>query len=126
MLKTIVLTALILLIQPIALGNDAPVYVDNLINALAESQSSGKDILVIFTADWCGVCKVMKNDLVNNPSVIKNKIVCYIDYDKNKDLIKEYRVNIIPDYLIIRNSIEIKRKIKYTNLEAFKIWIKNE
>jgi len=115
-----------LLIQPIALGNDAPVYVDNLINALAESQSSGKDILVIFTADWCGVCKVMKNDLVNNPSVIKNKIVCYIDYDKNKDLIKEYRVNIIPDYLIIRNSIEIKRKIKYTNLEAFKIWIKNE
>ncbi len=126
MIKTITLLLAIMLVPQIVLANSQPVYVNNLLDALAEAESSNKDILLVFTAGWCPVCQIMKKEILENPSVVEDKIVCYIEYDLNRDLVNEYQVKIIPDYLIMRDRIEIKRKTKYSNLQNFKKWIENE
>jgi hypothetical protein len=40
-------------------------------------------------------------------------------------MVKEYRVRIIPDYILYRDSIEIKRKVGYKNKEKFQEWLLN-
>lgn len=107
----------------LAYSAEPAVYTNNILDALAEAESSKKDILVIFAAPWCKYCMIMKDDITKNPSVLDGKIVCYIDYDKNEDIIKEYKVRIIPDYLIIRNRIEVKRKTGYSTFENFRKWL---
>lgn len=101
------------------------VYVDSLVDAVALAENSKQDIVVVFTADWCKYCNKFKKEM-NNNDVLKNKIVCYIDYDTNKDIIKEYMVSTIPDFMILRNKIEIKRKVGYNNKQDFIRWIQKD
>lgn len=105
---------------------DHTVYVENLLDAIAESENTNKDVLVIFTADWCGACKVMKKDIQRHPEVVENYVVCLIDYDTNQDLVKEYKVKTIPDYFVLKNKQEIKRRKGYGNITKFKEWLKND
>jgi hypothetical protein len=42
-----------------------------------------------------------------------------------EDMVKEYKVRVIPDYMLYRESIEIKRKAGYKNKEKFQEWLLN-
>ena len=98
---------------------EPPVYMSSLVDSVALSETSHKEILVVFTADWCKYCSIMKQDISKTPKVVEDKIVCYVDYDTNTDLVKEYKVKLIPDYFILKNRMEIRRKVGYTNLGNF-------
>lgn len=102
------------------------IFTNNLLDSIALSESSNKEVLVIFTASWCKYCSIMKKDLENNKDILDNKIICYINFDENQDLVRTYNVKTIPDYFILKNKIETKRKVGYTNKVAFIKWIKNE
>jgi thioredoxin-related protein len=112
-----------LLYSSISYAEDA-VYSTNLLDCIALSESSDKDILVIFTAPWCKYCSIMKKDLEEDQGLLDNKIVCYIDFDNNPDLVKTYKVKTIPDYFILKNKVEIKRKVGYTSKNNFVKWFK--
>jgi thioredoxin-related protein len=101
---------------------DDTIYLDSLVDAVALSQSSKKDILIVFTADWCKYCNKFKSEMIGN-EILKDKIVCYVDFDTNKDIIKEYRVTTIPDFIVLHNQVEIKRKVGYNNSKEFIKWI---
>lgn len=119
--------ALVLILVSSTAQAEPPIYTTSLLDAIAESESYKKEILVIFTAPWCKYCGVLKNDLDNNSKLLEDKVVCYVDYDQNPDLVKEYKVRIIPDCFILKNRIEIKRKVGYINLRDFEKWLqKNE
>jgi thioredoxin-related protein len=101
---------------------DDTIYLDSLVDAVALSESSKKDILIVFTADWCKYCNKFKSEMTGD-DILKDKIVCYIDFDTNKDIIKEYRVSTIPDFIVLHNRVEIKRKVGYNNSKEFIKWI---
>ena len=109
-----------------SLALDYVVYTSSLQDSLIESENSKKDILVIFTADWCGACQKMKKDIDDDPSLVDGLIVCYIDYDESPDLVKEYKVKKIPDYFLLSKGVETKRKVGYSNKNDFKKWLKND
>jgi thioredoxin-related protein len=119
------LFALNIFYSSVACAEDA-VYSTNLLDSIALSESSDKDILVIFTASWCKYCSIMKKDLEEDQGLLDNKIVCYVDFDSNPDLVKTYRVKTIPDYFILKNKIEIKRKVGYTGKNNFVKWFKHD
>jgi thiol-disulfide isomerase/thioredoxin len=96
-----------------------------MVDAVALSENTGKKIFILFTANWCPSCRCIKEDIENNEKVLDDYIVYYIDYDKNPELIKEYKVKKIPDYLIIEDKIEIKRNIGYFGFDMFKKWLKH-
>jgi hypothetical protein len=67
----------------------------------------------------------MEKDIIETPSIVNDKIVCYINMDNNPELVKEYRVKTIPDYFILRNKIELTRKVGYSNKNDLVKWLKN-
>ena len=75
--------------------------------------SYNKKLIIIFGADWCPYCKDLKKD-VKNIKEFSEYIVCFIDTDKNKDLIKKFRVRGLPTSIIIDSKEnELSRKTGY-------------
>lgn len=94
--------------------------VKELEDAYAESENTKQKIVAVFGADWCGACKKLHKDLMDNPKVIDNCIYVYIDIDIRKDLKKNYAVGKVPDIMVLDKNVEVKRRVGYKNLEEFK------
>lgn len=102
-----------------------PIFVDNPEDAFALSEDINIDVLLVFTASWCPSCVVMKNDINANLEIVEDTIVCYVDHDKRMDMVKEYKVRILPTYFLYRKRIERKKEVGYKNISKFRDWIKN-
>lgn len=101
-----------------------PIFLNNPNDAFALSEDLKIDVFLLFTADWCPSCNVLKNDIHSNLDSFENIIFCYVDYDKYKEMATQYQVKILPDYRIYKDKIEIKRKIGYNNKTELLQWIK--
>lgn len=101
-----------------------PIFLDKAEDALILSESIEVDALLIFTADWCQACVVLKNDINTNLEIVEDTIVCYIDFDKRADLVQEFKVKNIPDCIIYRKNKEIKRRVGYKSKKEFELWLK--
>jgi thioredoxin-related protein len=97
-----------------------------MVDALALSENTNKQILVVFTADWCKQCQIMKKDITDNPGMVSDTIVCYLNLDSNQALAKEYNVKFIPDYCILRKTIQVRRQRGYTTKEKFIKWFQDD
>ena len=125
-MKSILLTLCVCLISSALIAGEPPVFVHDMLDALALSESSNKQILVVFTADWCKQCQIMKKDISDSPDMVEDTIVCYLDLDTNKELAKEYQIKFIPDYCILRKRIQIRRTRGYTTREKFIKWFQDD
>ena len=76
-----------------------PVFMTKYESAKKVSNDLGMDILLVFSADWCKYCKMLKKDLSASVSEdeLKDLIICTIDVDKNPKMKREYRY---PQFLI--------------------------
>lgn len=91
------------------------------------AKDSGMPILLIFTADWCGYCTVLKKDMINFKE-IDNYIVCVVDIEQDSLGIKnKMRVKNLPTSIIIdaKNDTEISRKVGYKAAD-YKKWLDNK
>ena len=84
--------------------------------------------LLVFSANWCGPCRMMKSTVRNDPSV-KDKLedfdsVNFIDIDKpeSRQLTNMYRVNAVPTIYIVNekgvpvktgNTMDVSRTINF-------------
>jgi thioredoxin-like negative regulator of GroEL len=100
-------------------------FMNNLVDAIALSESSKKPVLVIFGADWCRYCGVLHKDLEDEDAAkaLDDFIVCSIDIDKDKDLAKEYGVKSLPDSRIIKDKVEVSIYVGYKGKVKYLTWI---
>lgn len=103
-----------------------PIFIDTAEDAFALSEDIKVDVLLVYTATWCGSCLVMKNDLNANLDIIEDTIVCYVDYDEHTGMAKQYGVKTLPTYFLYSNKIEKKKGVGYKNFKKFKEWLKND
>jgi thioredoxin-related protein len=95
---------------------------DDLNKAADLAKDYGRNILVIFGADWCPYCKVLKKDIVNIDT--KQYIVCIVDTDKNTNLVNEYKIKGLPTSIILNISKqELTRKTGY-KADDYNSWLK--
>jgi thiol-disulfide isomerase/thioredoxin len=85
--------------------------------AFDAAQASGRSILVEFYTTWCPVCKVQRpflTTLGQNPKY--QKIAYYeIDFDRHKDLAREFRVHKQSTLIVFKGKNEIARSTGDTN-----------
>ena len=62
-------------------------------------------VLVDFSAEWCGPCKMMKPVLEQLKSRMGDKIrILKVDVDNNRDLAFKYSIRSVPTLMLFQNG----------------------
>jgi thioredoxin 1 len=78
-------------------------------------------VLVDFSAEWCGPCKMMKPVLEELKSWIGSKaMILKIDVDKNTHAATKYEVTVVPTLLLFRNGQIVWRHSGAVDLHTLK------
>ncbi len=88
-------------------------YLEDLPDAVRQSQKQGKDLLVLFTADWCGPCRRLKQDLARAEALRRDLLVCVVDLDRQRTLSDLHGVQGIPDLRLFRQGAQVKHATGY-------------
>ena len=105
------------------------IVADTYKEAIEKSKSLNKQVLVFFSAGWCGVCQRMKNEVLSDNKVkesMKNYIFVTVNIDKNRDLVRKYDLRSIPAYLITnKNQEQVKLDKGFKDVDSFVKWLAN-
>jgi thiol-disulfide isomerase/thioredoxin len=82
---------------------------------LDQAFESGKPVMLVFSASWCGSCKQMIKNVFSHDDVAyasKQLVNIYVDVDKaNRQLINEYAVKYVPSVFFLDYSGETIIKV---------------
>ncbi|MGC3968385.1 MAG: thioredoxin family protein [Pirellulales bacterium] len=82
-------TAMAALLQTVVLSAGPTMSYEQ---AYAETEKTGKPLVVLVGADWCGACRVMKNSAipqVANDEVFQNVAFTVVNTDTQSDIAKQ-------------------------------------
>ena len=79
-----------------------------------KSVKNKKPTLVLVSANWCLPCKVVHKWMEEDKSIkalLENYNVESYNFDKDKDMVKKYKVDKIPSFVIFNEDGEVSRKV---------------
>ena len=89
---------------------------DDLDKAVQLGKTYKRNIVVVFGAEWCPYCRVLKKDS-KSLAGLKNYIVCFLDIEKknkNQKHINKYKPKNLPTSILINVEYhEMSRKVGY-------------
>ena len=97
-----------------------PIFKTDYKEAVKVSTALEQDLILIFTASWCGPCKNLKKDLTKYSDLFKDTTICIIDIDKDPKLAGKYGVNKVPYSIFYSKGKEIKRVTGYSSMDKYR------
>lgn len=83
--------------------------------ALRSANSSGRLVLMKFTADWCGYCKKMERETFTRPNVARTVneqfVPVLVDADKHQGLVQNLKIKGLPALLVVSPDMVILSRI---------------
>lgn len=94
-----------------------PVFHHDFNEAMAAAGESGKPVVTIFSAKWCGPCQTMKKKVYPSSEVAPfhdSFVWAYLDTDQesNRSLMQKYRVSGIPHISFVSATGEVIEETK--------------
>ena len=123
-MKKFIISLLLMLTQNHSWAEPS-ILVSNHTDAILLAEKINKPVLLIIISDWCVYCDKMKEDLILNTNILDDMIICYINYDKHKTIIGDYKIKSVPTMIFLKDNKEISRKIGYKDIEEFSRWLDN-
>jgi len=118
-----ILIVILCLFGSIVYANE-PIHSNNYNDAILLSKTIEHKVLLIFSADWCVNCQVLKNDLIKHND-LHDIIICTVDIDHSPDIARSFKIRKIPVSIILDNNQEKSRYIGYKQYTEYLLWIKN-
>ena len=102
--------------EPKAIDNK-PIFEENYEKATSHGE---RNVLIIFGADWCKYCRVLKGDM---PKMnLDGYVICIVDVTKNKDLKNSHGVSSLPTSIVMEKGKEVARTVGYS-AQQYKDWL---
>ncbi len=80
-------------------------------NNFAEVINSEKPVLVDFSAEWCGPCKMMKPILEDLKKMVgENATILKVDVDQNPSVSAQYSIQSVPTLILFKNGKPLFRQ----------------
>lgn len=126
MKKTISLVFSVIVLISSAFGGDNFIL-SSVDEAQQLSKSSKKPMLLIFGADYCSYCVILKDNILQEDykELMEPFIVCYVDVEEHPNLKDKYSVSIIPHSKIIYSDGSVRSMEGYSK-NLYKKWLKND
>ena len=88
--------------------------------AFAAAQKAGKPILVAVHASWCPTCKAQIPILskIEQDPRFKNLVVFRVDFDAQKDIVKQFNVRMQSTLIAFKGATETARSVGDTNARS--------
>jgi len=99
-------------------------YIISLLIVLCLSTVATAKELIVFGADWCPYCVKQKQYMKDNPDVIKNFDMEYIDVDKNPELRSKLNIKVFPSSFIFDDNHRKVGELRGFTPAKFNEWIK--
>jgi len=85
--------------------------------------SSNTNVIVQFSADWCGPCKRLSPVLENFANNRDDLSVFKVDVDQSQTLATKFNIRSIPKVVLFKNGYQIDEIIGMMNEEKLKKFI---
>jgi thioredoxin 1 len=118
--------AFVLFAAAVALQTDSPFSELGYEAALEKARSTGKLLLVDFTASWCQPCKRMEKETWGNAEVRswlgEHALAIQVDVDEQSDLARRFGIEAMPTVVALREGQEFDRVVGYRDAAGFLGW----
>ena len=85
--------------------------------------NSNSNVIVQFSADWCGPCKRLSPVLESFASTREDLSVFKVDVEQSQILAEQFEIKSIPKVVLFRNGSQINESIGMMNEEKLQNFI---
>lgn len=88
----------------------------------AAAQAAGRTIVVDVHADWCPTCRAQQPilDELASEEVLQAAVFMKVDFDRQKDFLRAYRIPRQSTILVFNGEQEVARSIAETNRDRLR------
>lgn len=103
----------------------APAWIEYTPASFAAAQTEGQTILVDVHATWCPDCKVQGPilDELRSEAALQGITFMKVDFDKEKDFLREHKVPRQSTILVFQGHREVARSVAETNRDRLRAFV---